>query len=208
MKGRAQIGNDSPFAAAYPSTDPSVPQREQNIAAGQATDGGGRHGQGLQGDADHRDAIWKSPNTPQLIQNAVKEIGVDLELNILDQGAYYGDAVFGKSNWLDSDMGITDYGHRGVPNVFLAAPLTERRHLERGAFQERGLRHAGDQLHRGARPRSAEGDGRQDPEAAARRDAGHLRLFLRLPDSDHEGRRPACSRPPCRSCSSSRASKA
>ena len=43
--------------------------------------------------------------------------------NIMDQGAYYGDAVPGKSPWLDSQMGITDYGHRGVPNVFLQAPL-------------------------------------------------------------------------------------
>jgi peptide/nickel transport system substrate-binding protein len=41
----------------------------------------------------------------------------------MDSGTYYGDAVFGKSNWLDSVMGITDYGHRGVPNVFLSAPL-------------------------------------------------------------------------------------
>ncbi|RWL91777.1 ABC transporter substrate-binding protein, partial [Mesorhizobium sp.] len=32
MKGRAQEGNDSPFASAYPSTDASVPQREQDIA--------------------------------------------------------------------------------------------------------------------------------------------------------------------------------
>ncbi|TIV69570.1 MAG: peptide ABC transporter substrate-binding protein, partial [Mesorhizobium sp.] len=63
------------------------------------------------------------PEYAQLIQNWVKEIGIELELNILDQGAYYGDAVFGKSNWLDSAMGITDYGHRGVPNVYLAAPL-------------------------------------------------------------------------------------
>ena len=31
--------------------------------------------------------------------------------------------MFGQSDWLDSQMGITDYGHRGVPNVFLRAPL-------------------------------------------------------------------------------------
>ena len=58
-----------------------------------------------------------------LIQNAVKEIGGDITLNVMDQGAYYGDAVPGKSPWLDSEMGITDYGHRGVPNVYLQAPL-------------------------------------------------------------------------------------
>ncbi len=57
----------------------------------------------------------------------------------MDQGAYYGDAVPGKSPWLDSSMGITDYGHRGVPNVFLQAPLASDRHLEFGAFQQQGL---------------------------------------------------------------------
>ena len=64
------------------------------------------------------------PDYAVLIQNAVKEIGGTIDLNVMDQGAYYGDAVYGKSPWLDCDMGITDYGHRGVPNVFLAAPLT------------------------------------------------------------------------------------
>jgi peptide/nickel transport system substrate-binding protein len=53
----------------------------------------------------------------------VKKIGGTITLNITDSSTYYGDAVFGKSPWLDSVMGITDYGHRGVPNVYLGAPL-------------------------------------------------------------------------------------
>jgi len=48
---------------------------------------------------------------------------VHLSLNFTDAGSYYGDAVFGKSPWLDSSFGLTEYGHRGVPNVFLNAPL-------------------------------------------------------------------------------------
>jgi peptide/nickel transport system substrate-binding protein len=40
------------------------------------------------------------------------------------QDAYYGKAVFGQSDWLDSIIGATDYGHRGVPNVLMSAPLT------------------------------------------------------------------------------------
>ena len=63
------------------------------------------------------------PEYAVLVQNAAKEIGVEIELNAMDSGTYYGDAVYGKSNWLDSVMGITDYGHRGVPNVYLSAPL-------------------------------------------------------------------------------------
>jgi peptide/nickel transport system substrate-binding protein len=36
---------------------------------------------------------------------------------------YYGTFKFGSSDWLDATMSLVDYGHRGVPNVFLTAPL-------------------------------------------------------------------------------------
>ena len=122
LKGHAQIGNDSPFAAAFPSTDPTVPQREKNIAeAKQLMEAAGMAG-GFKTTLT-TEKYLEIPDYAVLIQNAVKEIGGNIELNVLDQGAYYGDAVPGKSPWLDSDMGITDYGHRGVPNVFLQAPL-------------------------------------------------------------------------------------
>ena len=39
------------------------------------------------------------------------------------QALYYGKSVPGQSDWLDSPMGITDYAHRGVPNVILGDPL-------------------------------------------------------------------------------------
>lgn len=122
MKGRASPGNDSPFAPAYPSTDASVPQRKQDIAQAKQLMEAAGAGKGFKVTLT-TERYLEIPEYAQLIQNWVKEIGIELELNILDQGAYYGDAVFGKSNWLDSVMGITDYGHRGVPNVFLAAPL-------------------------------------------------------------------------------------
>ncbi|MCI0429367.1 MAG: ABC transporter substrate-binding protein [Rhodospirillales bacterium] len=123
MKGKAQVGNDSPFAAAYPSTDPTVPQREKNIAEAKEL----MEAAGMAGGFDvtlTTEKYLEIPDYAVLIQNAVKEIGGRIQLNVLDQGAYYGDAVYGKSPWLDSVMGITDYGHRGVPNVFLTAPLT------------------------------------------------------------------------------------
>lgn len=122
MKGKAQVGNDSPFMAAYPSTDPSVKQREKNIAeAKQLMEAAGMAG-GFKTTLTTQRYL-EIPEYAVIIQNAVKEIGGDIQLNILDQGTYYGDAVPGKSPWLDSELGITDYGHRGVPNVFLQAPL-------------------------------------------------------------------------------------
>ncbi|UCI25494.1 ABC transporter substrate-binding protein [Mesorhizobium sp. B2-8-5] len=122
MKGRSALGNDSPFAPVYPSTDTSVPQRKQDIAQAKQLMEAAGAGQGFKMTLT-TERYLEIPEYAQLIQNWVKEIGIELELNILDQSAYYGDAVFGKSNWLDSAMGITDYGHRGVPNVYLAAPL-------------------------------------------------------------------------------------
>jgi peptide/nickel transport system substrate-binding protein len=53
-----------------------------------------------------------------LIQNAAREIGIRITPKVTDAGTYYTDF------WLNSPLGITDYGHRGVPNVFLTAPLT------------------------------------------------------------------------------------
>ena len=122
MKGKAQIGNDSPFMAAYPSTDPTVPQREKNIAEAKQLMEAAGMAKGFEVTLT-TEKYLEIPDYAVLIQNAVKEIGGTINLNILDQGAYYGDAVPGKSPWLDSTMGITDYGHRGVPNVFLQAPL-------------------------------------------------------------------------------------
>ena len=123
MKGKAQIGNDSPFAGAYPSTDKSVPQRQKDIAKAKELMAAAGMKDGFKVTLT-TEKYLELPDYAVLIQNAVKEIGGQIELNVMDQGAYYGDAVPGKSPWLDSTMGITDYGHRGVPNVYLTAPLT------------------------------------------------------------------------------------
>ena len=122
MRGKAQLGNDSPFMPAYPSTDKTVAQRALDLAKAKQLMAAAGMKDGFKTTLT-TEKYLEIPDYAVLIQNAVKEIGGDIKLNIMDQGAYYGDAVPGKSPWLDSDMGITDYGHRGVPNVFLQAPL-------------------------------------------------------------------------------------
>jgi len=122
MRGRASLGNDSPFAPVFPSTDTSIAQRQQDLTQAKQLMEAAGAGKGFKVTLT-TERYLEIPEYAQLVQNAVKEIGIEMELNILDQGAYYGDAVYGKSNWLDSVMGITDYGHRGVPNVYLSAPL-------------------------------------------------------------------------------------
>jgi peptide/nickel transport system substrate-binding protein len=120
--GKAQVANDSPFFKAYPSTDPSVPQRAQDLnkAKQLLSQAGKSSGFSVTLSTERLDEI---PNLATLIKDSASKIGVTINLNITDSATYYGDAVFGKSPWLDSVMGITDYGHRGVPNVFLTSPL-------------------------------------------------------------------------------------
>jgi peptide/nickel transport system substrate-binding protein len=70
-----------------------------------------------------------------LIQSFAKKIGIEINLHIESQDAYYGKAVPGQSDWLDVPLGITDYGNRGVPNVFLNAPLTSKGTWNAARFQ-------------------------------------------------------------------------
>ncbi|MER9926422.1 ABC transporter substrate-binding protein [Mesorhizobium sp. M0048] len=123
MKGRAIAGNDSPFASIYPSTDPSVPQRTQDIQKARELMKAAGFDKGLQATLTAPQTL-EIPAYAQLIQSWVKEIGIDLKLNIMDRNAFFGDVVPGKSPWLDAEMAIADWGHRGVPNVLLTALLT------------------------------------------------------------------------------------
>ncbi|QOG23844.1 ABC transporter substrate-binding protein [Bradyrhizobium sp. SEMIA] len=123
MKGRAVAGNDSPFASIYPSTDSSVPQRKRDIHKAKELMSAAGVEKGFQATltAPHTQEI---PAFAQLIQGWAKEIGIDLRLNMMDRASYFGDAVPRKSPWLDAEMGIADWGHRGVPNVLLRSLLT------------------------------------------------------------------------------------
>ncbi|ADV14794.1 ABC-type dipeptide transport system, periplasmic component [Mesorhizobium australicum WSM2073] len=122
MKGRAEVGNDSPFAKVYPMTDPTVPQRNQDIRKAKELMKAAGMEKGFQVTLAAPQYL-EIPAYAQLLQNWVKEIGVELKLDIMDRSAFYGDVIPGKSPWLDSVMGIGDFGHRGVPNVLLQSLL-------------------------------------------------------------------------------------
>jgi peptide/nickel transport system substrate-binding protein len=120
--GKSDIGNDHPFAPVFPSTDTSVEQREKDVDMAKQLLADAGQGDGFSVKLE----TWRGfeiPDLAVLIQNAAKEVGVTIQLSITDSASYYGDGTYGNSRWLDSVMGITEYGHRGVPNVFLDAPL-------------------------------------------------------------------------------------
>ena len=122
FKGRGIVGNDSPFAPIFPSTDPSVPQRKQDIAEAKRllAEAGVPNGFPVTLTTER---AYEIPDYAVLIQNFAKLAGIAVTLNVEPQDAYYGAATFGKSDWLDSTFGLTDYGHRGTPDIFLNATL-------------------------------------------------------------------------------------
>ena len=116
FNGKAQLANDHPIFKLYPSSDPSVSQRSLDInkAKGLMAQAGKAAGFNV---TLYTEKVQEIPDLAALIQAAGKQIGITIELNITDSGTYYD------KYWLDSPLGITDYGHRGVPNTFLKAPL-------------------------------------------------------------------------------------
>jgi peptide/nickel transport system substrate-binding protein len=122
FKGFADVGNDSPFAPVYPSTNTSITQRSKDIAKAKALLSAAGHPSGFSATLTG-EVFQEIPQYAQIIQQAAKAIGVNLKLNIEAQPKYYGNYLFGTSDWLDATVSLVDYGHRGVPNVFLTAPL-------------------------------------------------------------------------------------
>jgi peptide/nickel transport system substrate-binding protein len=122
FKGYADAGNDSPFAPVYPSADLSIAQRKQNIAEAKSllSAAGFPNGFSMQLTGNDTQEI---SNFAQIVAQSAKAIGVNLHVKMEAPSAYYGKFTFGNSDWLDATMSLVDYGHRGVPNVFLGAPL-------------------------------------------------------------------------------------
>ncbi len=122
FKGNADVGNDSPFAPVFPSTDTSIAQRALNISQAKSLLAAAGHGSGFSTQllANQQQEI---PQYAQIIVESAKAIGVNINLKVEPSSVYYGKATFGNSDWLDGTMSLVDYGHRSVPNAFLTNPL-------------------------------------------------------------------------------------
>jgi peptide/nickel transport system substrate-binding protein len=116
LVGNGSLGNDHPISPLHPGFDPdAVAQKEEDIAAANALiDEAGVRGAEV---TLNTLAFEEIELLAQLIQGAAAQIGLTIDIQVDDAGTYYS------NYWLDSTLGITNYGHRGVANVFLGAPL-------------------------------------------------------------------------------------
>ena len=122
FKGYADLGNDSPFAPVFPSTNTSVAQRAVNVSQAKSLLAAAGHSAGFSTQLITEDFL-EIPQFAQIVAQAAAPLGVKISLKVESSSAYYGKATFGNSDWLDAPMSLVDYGHRSVPNVFLTAPL-------------------------------------------------------------------------------------
>jgi peptide/nickel transport system substrate-binding protein len=123
LDGFGSIGNDSPMSPGYATTDKTVAQRKKDIAKAKALMAAAGKPDGF----DVTLSTWGRADIKlyaQVVKQSAKEIGINVTIDIADDdgSAYYDDKR--APSWLNSDFGITEYGHRGVPNVYLSSALT------------------------------------------------------------------------------------
>ncbi len=123
LDGDGSVANDYPFGPRFPSTDTTVPQRTQNISMAKQLLAAAGHPNGFSVKLD-TEQYEEVPQLATVIAQDAKAAGIDIALNVESQTLYYGKSTYGNSDWLDGTMSLVDYGDRGVPNVFLEAPLT------------------------------------------------------------------------------------
>lgn len=127
--GFGVLGNDHPIWEFYPMYDPgAVPQRDVDLATAQQLMDAAGFPDGFSSRLDT--LVFREIETlAQLVQSSALQIGVDLTVNATDDATYYQDFWCGfpydgpcQPGGVQS-MGIVNYGHRGVPEVFLGGPL-------------------------------------------------------------------------------------
>ena len=122
MLGAAEVGNDNPFWRHFASTDPSIQQRTQNVQLAKSLLAAAG-AQNLKFNLttwqflDHTDHAAS-------IQAYARAAGVDIGIEVMDVSKYYDSEPAGAdyattTPWLNRTCSLTEYGARGVPNIYL-----------------------------------------------------------------------------------------
>lgn len=124
LRGKGDLGNDHPIAPVYPYFDKSLAQRVRDVAkAKQLLADTGKTALEITLNVVKLQEI---PKTAELIQSQLKEIGVNVTLNVESTDTVYNKwcKVYDSKNEPagcdgGEEFGIVDYGNRATPDVFL-----------------------------------------------------------------------------------------
>jgi peptide/nickel transport system substrate-binding protein len=121
LVGAGTVGNDSPFWSHYPSTDPSIKQRRQDVMlASKLLEASGE--KNLKFTITTHPAL-ELPEYAAAIQAAGHAAGMDISIDVMSNAEYFGGGAdyHATTPWLNKPATITEWGARGVPNVYLVA---------------------------------------------------------------------------------------
>jgi peptide/nickel transport system substrate-binding protein len=125
LTGFGAVANDTPFGPRFASSDLTLPQRQQDISKAKQLLAAAGHPSGIS--APLVTEIYQEiPALATVIKDNAAKAGITFNLKVESQTLYYGKATYGNSDWLDGTTSLVDYGDRGVPNVYLEAPLTSK----------------------------------------------------------------------------------
>jgi peptide/nickel transport system substrate-binding protein len=129
LGGFGVLGNDHPIWQFFPMfNDTAVPQRAEDLDEARTLLTAAGLGDGFSANLDTLQ-FSEIEDLAQLIKSSLAQINIDLTLRVTDSSTYYQDFW---CSWpyegpcqpgAQGSMGIVNYGHRGVPNVYLGAPL-------------------------------------------------------------------------------------
>ena len=122
MLGTATVGNDNPFWRGFLSSDRSTKQRTQNLELARAL----LRAAGAE-DLKFTLTTWNfldHPDHAAAIQAYARQAGIEVGLEVMDSSKYYDSEPAGAdyattTPWLNRPATLTEYGARGVPNIFL-----------------------------------------------------------------------------------------
>ena len=122
MLGAAEVGNDNPFWRHFASTDQSIHQRKQNLQLAKSL----LAAAGAQ-NLKFTLTTWQfldHTDHAASIQAYAREAGVDIGIEVMDVSKYYDSEPAGAdyattTPWLNRTCSLTEYGARGVPNIYL-----------------------------------------------------------------------------------------
>ena len=159
FSGFADVGNDSPFAPVYPSTNKSVAQRHKNIRKARQLMAAAGHAKGFSVTLT-TEKVGEIPQLAQIIQRSAKQIGINIKLKVLTSSAVLRGLADGAAVGLGHDAVAErpDQHHRlGPPAGAERLPdggADEQGPVERGALLEQEVRLVREVVRRG---RVAEG---------------------------------------------------
>jgi len=133
--GRAIVANDHPVHPSLPFFDADLAQRPRDIEMARQ----------LLADAGHSDLtatiqagdILASPDMAAIVEQNCAEAGITLTVNVTPNSDFYGEHWCTGASWgaqpetggpgrpcgASHEIGIVDYGHRPIPDIFLTRAL-------------------------------------------------------------------------------------